>query len=198
MGVVWYHSLFFIFHTASEEKKEKTHLKQTFPCMQADVGVSSISPLALPHSHSQGGAKAGTRLCLLGLVGRDGGLVLVGSVAAARGVHALDGCVALACLLSLSLRGRGARRTLALLDLRHGGDVVLGVLQSGLEAHQWGSCGEGGNATYIAGVAVDNVALLKGAVLAGSVSLARHVCKVCGWWWGLEGWVKELEVVRSV
>jgi hypothetical protein len=38
-----------------------------------------------------------------------------------------------------------------------------------------GSVAKGGWAAHVAGVAVDNVALLKGAVLAGSVSLARHV-----------------------
>jgi hypothetical protein len=79
-----------------------------------------------------------TRLSLLGLVGRDGGLVLVRGVAAARGVHALDGC----CRVSKSTRfqkGEAARRTLALLDLGHGRNVVLGVLESGLEARQWGS-----------------------------------------------------------
>jgi hypothetical protein len=82
-----------IIHSLEEETKKST----TVPC-RPDEGVSSISPLAYPDPHSlfQERKNAESRfyptLSLLGLVGRDRGLGLVGRVAAAAGVHALDGC----------------------------------------------------------------------------------------------------------
>jgi hypothetical protein len=175
----WMDMVSFI-HSLEETKKKST----TVPC-RPDEGVSSISPLAYPDPHSlfQERKNAKSRfypaLSLLGLVGRDRGLGLVGRVAAAAGVHALDGCwsrVSIHCLRSREGGGGGSKRTLALLNLGHRRNVVLGVLQSGLDANVSGeSVAKGGWATHVAGVAVDNVALLKGAVLAGSVSLARHV-----------------------
>jgi hypothetical protein len=171
----WMDMVSFI-HSLEETKKKST----TVPC-RPDEGVSSISPLAYPDPHSlfQERKNAKSRfypaLSLLGLVGRDRGLGLVGRVAAAAGVHALDGCwsrVSIRCLHSteggsnvpwpFSISGIGATLFLACCRV------------AWMRTSVGGSVAKGGWAAHVAGVAVDNVALLKGAVLAGSVSLARH------------------------